>query len=814
MPKNVVVLSDGTGNSAAKLFRTNVWRFYQALDLSAPTQIARYEDGVGSSSFKPLAALASAVGFGLKRNVLELYMFLCRNYEPGDQIYVLGFSRGAFTVRVLLQFIFSQELVKDFNSDKDLRTKSRRLYRRYRKSREKIPPLVWVGRAIRWLIYDWAAVLMGRLNEAARRKGMGKLERRLEREPKNEGLRDRLERLKHDPWKIETQPVNQIRFVGVWDTVDDYVLPIPELKRGVDMLLWPLALEDRELDSRIEKACHALAIDDKRATFHPFLRDEHDENLYPDRDHTDDEKLTQVWFAGMHANIGGGYPDDGMSYVPLRWMVAEARKLGLQFKPSALAEIDVSTAIYGRIYDSRSGRGVYYRYNPRRVDRAIDSQNAVVRSPKIHESVIWRMTKGNDAYAPLSLPKDPRIVTESGRKLTDPVPATDPAHRPEQRNVYKLEEYQKVLAPGGPLFGISVSASASDDERCNAAERIGKLQQASEEALQLTWDTVWWRRLAYFTTLSLTLILAALPLLSPSWLRWTNAGGVYLSRAAESTAPVIKFAAESTAPAIKYAAAAATALFPSMFKPWIDMFVLAPLAVAVLVFLVLASLRWGISLDRSIHDRALATWNENWLARRYDWIRRSWDRRKALAVLLAVYAAILVMTIGMNELTEPGRTPWLVAYLLFAIAILTTGYWLVLWLLERRSRRNRLEFRGPALWIAHGARKWWFTLAIHSLIARWIVPTLFALLLLWLAVALVSRLSFAIASTAGFVCGFEDPGEVRVVPASGTTISTGEISHPCQHFPHWSKPARNTGSRLKWQMRVVGRRPSSGKTGR
>lgn len=91
-PKVIVVLSDGTGNSAAKLFKTNVWRLYQALDLEPLTpaqaargivrQVAYYDDGVGTSSFKPLALLGGAFGWGLKRNVLDLYMFLCRNYRP------------------------------------------------------------------------------------------------------------------------------------------------------------------------------------------------------------------------------------------------------------------------------------------------------------------------------------------------------------------------------------------------------------------------------------------------------------------------------------------------------------------------------------------------------------------------------------------------------------------------------------------------------------------------------------------------------------------------------------------------------------
>ncbi len=107
MSKTIILLADGTGNGAAALFKTNVWRLYKALDLSEPPpagearQIAYYHDGVGTSTFKPLAILGGVFGVGLKRNIVHMYAFLCRKYEPGDRIYVFGFSRGAFTARVL-----------------------------------------------------------------------------------------------------------------------------------------------------------------------------------------------------------------------------------------------------------------------------------------------------------------------------------------------------------------------------------------------------------------------------------------------------------------------------------------------------------------------------------------------------------------------------------------------------------------------------------------------------------------------------------------------------------------------------------------
>ena len=102
MSKAIVMFADGTGNARTARFRTNVWMMYSALDLSAKAgQIAYYIDGVGTSAFAPLRLLGGIFGVGVKRNVRELYGFLCRNYCPGDRIYVFGFSRGAFTARLL-----------------------------------------------------------------------------------------------------------------------------------------------------------------------------------------------------------------------------------------------------------------------------------------------------------------------------------------------------------------------------------------------------------------------------------------------------------------------------------------------------------------------------------------------------------------------------------------------------------------------------------------------------------------------------------------------------------------------------------------
>ena len=168
MYKNIILFSDGTGNSSAKLFKTNVRRVYQAVDLAdpkdpqEPRQFAFYDNGVGSSSFKPLAALGGALGVGLARNVRDLYAFACRTYQPGDRMYAFGFSRGAFTIRVLVGLIMDQGLVPYDGNEADLDRHAAAAYRAYRKKYNTTGGLVGPLRRMRDAVIDVRDRLLGR----------------------------------------------------------------------------------------------------------------------------------------------------------------------------------------------------------------------------------------------------------------------------------------------------------------------------------------------------------------------------------------------------------------------------------------------------------------------------------------------------------------------------------------------------------------------------------------------------------------------------------------------------------------------------
>src|SRR5512139_3292800 len=118
MAKNIVICSDGTGNSTIKGRGTNVFKLFEAVDVNGHQRDARltpqvtfYDDGVGTENFKPLQLAGGAFGWGLSRNVRQLYKELARVYDPGDNIFLFGFSRGAFTVRSLVGLIATCGLV-------------------------------------------------------------------------------------------------------------------------------------------------------------------------------------------------------------------------------------------------------------------------------------------------------------------------------------------------------------------------------------------------------------------------------------------------------------------------------------------------------------------------------------------------------------------------------------------------------------------------------------------------------------------------------------------------------------------------------
>ena len=372
MPKNIVLCSDGTGNTAIKGRGTNVFKLFEALDLqvcrgnsSIPTQIAFYDDGVGTQQFVPLKLLGGAFGMGLGRNVRHLYTELARVYEPGDRIYLFGFSRGAFTVRCLGGMIARIGIVKGGDRD-EFRARVKAAYKENRRCYR--------------LAY-------GRKPDPAA--------------DKQRALEFRLQNSVVDPVYAPDGRV-PIDFIGVWDTVDAVGFPIAEASEFWNRFVYPFKFPDQRLSPLVKRACHALSLDDERYTFHPTLWD--GESEHP-------ERIEQTWFAGVHTNVGGGYPKQGMSMVTLAWMMRRAEQAGLRFLPSVHQLIVELQNVNDKLYNSRSGLATYYRYKPRDLGE-IRKKVHQSAPPRVHMSVVERIALGTDGYSPGNIPANVEVVSK------------------------------------------------------------------------------------------------------------------------------------------------------------------------------------------------------------------------------------------------------------------------------------------------------------------------------------------------------------------------------------------------------------------
>lgn len=454
--KNIVLCADGTGNSGGKGYGTNVWRLFSAVDLhghevdeTVPRQLAFYDDGVGTEDFKLLKVLGGAFGLGLSRKIRDLYDCLARNYAPGDAIFVFGFSRGAFTARSLTGLIAACGIV-----DLDRELSKQDVIEIHRDACR----LLWVGRLLAWLgfftpkvasIKPASSPLLARkmvraaFNTYRRQHRQDKLwvpKSIARRTPGLRGhyarkIRDRKQRAagKHvgdvtlaeqfrqrygvkvtDPELGTKTTCVPIRCVGVWDTVGALGAPI-DLIRTLFEWLFSFDFHRQDLHGSVQHGFHALSIDDERRTFHPILWNERESHT-PGR-------IEQVWFAGVHSNVGGGYPKPGMATVSLYWMMRRAEACGLRFQVDEIDRARRQRNVHDKLYDSRASLASYYRYAPRTIAELADE--FCIGSPKIHHSVFDRVASGIQDYVPFNLPESAAVVGDEVSWYTSPADAAD-----------------------------------------------------------------------------------------------------------------------------------------------------------------------------------------------------------------------------------------------------------------------------------------------------------------------------------------------------------------------------------------------------
>ena len=307
MPKNIVVCCDGTGNEYSKN-NTNVVGLYEHVVRDAE-QVAYYDPGVGTFSIfgrtlgKSLGILlGQAFGYGLTENIEDCYQYLMDRFEPGDRLFLFGFSRGAFTARALAGMLHKVGLLQKGSNN----------------------------------LIPYASNMYNTRGNDELAKGF------------------------KETYCNECKPY----FIGVWDTVAS--------------LGWFLGKEffDDRLNPDVPNAYQAISINERRRNFRVSIWDE--TNLAPG------QTVHQVWFAGVHSDVGGWYDERELSDLALNWMLQNAENHGLKLKEGWRDHINGDPL--GMMHESRTGFWCLWPALTRQIPEGA----------KIHASVLNRAKAKHD----------------------------------------------------------------------------------------------------------------------------------------------------------------------------------------------------------------------------------------------------------------------------------------------------------------------------------------------------------------------------------------------------------------------------------
>ncbi|KAF6814817.1 hypothetical protein CSOJ01_03828 [Colletotrichum sojae] len=393
--KRLVICCDGTwNNSTTGGVPTNVSRLSAAVAHKCCTgmpQVVYYHRGAGTEESRAASFLGGLFGLGVRQDIVDCYRFICDNYNPGDEIIIVGFSRGAFTARSISSMVCSLGFLNRAGLDY-----LGAIYRDYQSFNE------WTSERV----YDPKKHLLGftvdQLEKKIKREFMDKMEKienRIERETGHseelhqqtgrefaklyaeyerrltpEGLEKQLDRDKRDLFrrmslmrkdngrikftkmanayrgqlseygmcltrrsKMDAQTTfeaveGRVKAVGVWDTVGSLGIPkLPWCFWQSTRSASELQFASLDVHPNIDHAFHALALDEWRTAFAPTLW-----NVGKNNTNT---QLRQVWFPGCHSNVGGGSDTQQISKIALAWMADQLTSVGVEFSKKEMRRI-------------------------------------------------------------------------------------------------------------------------------------------------------------------------------------------------------------------------------------------------------------------------------------------------------------------------------------------------------------------------------------------------------------------------------------------------------------------------------------------
>jgi uncharacterized protein (DUF2235 family) len=348
MKKRLILCCDGTWNSADQESNghpcpTNVIKIAYRLckhTADGTAQIIYYDQGVGTGNWLDRIE-GGASGLGLEQNIHDAYIFLLANYEPGDEIYIFGFSRGAFTARSIGGMVRKCGVLK------------REFVQQYHPAEE--------------LYHDGDV------------------------HPDDAPAVEFRQKFSYDPVLV--------KMVGVWDTVGALGIPLRGLRAHNNN---ELQFHDTELSGTVEYAFHALAVDERRAPFEP--------SLWAYKPKPEQKMVEQVWFPGVHSDVGGGYgskPGDPLlSDLALDWMISRAKLAGLEFDANVIGLHKTNGQPTAELHNSMTA--IYHLQPPHVRPIAVDDP-----TQSLHPSVVQRWDADKN-YRPQNVrdyfvrTKDPR----------------------------------------------------------------------------------------------------------------------------------------------------------------------------------------------------------------------------------------------------------------------------------------------------------------------------------------------------------------------------------------------------------------------
>jgi uncharacterized protein (DUF2235 family) len=362
MPKKrLIICGDGTWNwPDQKGNPTNVVKMVRAIrpaDDLGVSQIVFYDTGVGTGNLLDRIA-GGLFGVGLAENVKQSYGFVVDNYQPGDELLLFGFSRGAHTVRSLSGLIGLIGLISKQHMDEFLTA---------------------------WAYYRTPPQ---QRTEAQRREFLGR-------------------------FPEDAQPrKTRIDFIGVWDTVGTMGIPMGPL-RMIGQRQY--RFHNTNLGDNVARAFQALALDERRRFFPPAIwkREAGLEERLKGYG-IGEQILEQTWFVGAHSNVGGGYPDTGLSDQAFGWMARRAMRHGLALDKKYVEQTQENSRYF--LVNSRTAK---WRLSPAKL-RTLCQTDA---SERIHSTAIERLNAADASYGfdpyPYDSPNLQALVTTRGVAFQD-----------------------------------------------------------------------------------------------------------------------------------------------------------------------------------------------------------------------------------------------------------------------------------------------------------------------------------------------------------------------------------------------------------